>query len=97
MIGTLQLWNLHGLLNGLVHGNLSLRHNRDIGDLVGELREWNLHCFLHCLGRGHLSLHNNGYVTSLVQELRLWKLDGLGPPVDLLLDDEPSFSALSAR
>ena len=64
MIGTLQLWNLYGLLNGLVHGNLSLRHNRDISDLVGELREWNL--------------------------------DGLGPPVDLLLDDELLFLQLSA-
>ena len=35
-----------------------------------------------------LSLHNNGLSPALSNNLQLWDLDGLGPPVDLLLDDE---------
>ena len=30
LVKTLQLWSLYGLLNSLVHGDLSLRHDRDI-------------------------------------------------------------------
>ena len=34
--------SLYSSVTSLDHGNLSLRHNRDLDGLVDELREWNL-------------------------------------------------------
>ena len=42
LISVLQLGNLCGLLNHLVHVSLSLRHDRDVNGLVHELQRWNL-------------------------------------------------------
>ena len=38
----MQLGNLYGLLNYLVHVGLSLRHDRDVNGLVHELQRWNI-------------------------------------------------------
>ena len=45
----LQLGNLYGLPNLPVHAALSLRHDKDVHDLVGELQHWDLKGFLNNL------------------------------------------------
>ena len=58
------------LLHSLDHGDLPLRKNRDVNDLVDELQLWNLHSFLCNQDHGHLTLHNNGQVNNLVHALQ---------------------------
>ena len=65
----------HGvLLHSLDHGDLPLRNDRDVNDLVDELQLRNLHSFLRSQDHGQLTLHNNGQVNNLVQDLQLWNL-----------------------
>ena len=62
----MQLWNLYLRLNSLDRGNLSLRHDRFIDDLVGELREWNLNVL------GHLVDLDDGFLSCLLDDF--WPL-----------------------
>ena len=48
-------------LHSLDHGDLPLRNDRDVNDLVNEL--------LRSQEHGHLTLHNNGQINNLVQDL----------------------------
>ena len=53
------------------HGNLHLRHNRDVNDLVEKINELqlrNLHSFLLLKPKAPVVGHN-GHINDLVQEL----------------------------
>ena len=64
-----QLGNLYGILNRRNHGNLPLRHNRDIDDLADELQVRRNRSFLHCHDK-HLLLHTNKHATTLSKNWR---------------------------